>query len=141
MNKFKRNYSQLFAICKKHGWDYKDKVAEFTKNYTDQEHESLSSLTDPQYEEFMVLVLELNKGHRKDFNKKPGDPQRKKLIAIALTMFWGNETSEAVKAVDEWIRKQKFKKGLMAHSPAELDLMVAIMEQKVYPDYLKSLRK
>lgn len=137
----KRDYSQLFAICKRHGWNYKDKVAEFTLLYCKEQHDSLRRLTDPEFDELMLMVVELNKGHRKNFQKKPGDPQRKKLIAIALSMFWGRDTGEAVAAVDKWIQKQKFKKKLMAHTPAELDLMVAVMEQRVYPDYLEGLRK
>jgi len=130
-------YSQFFAICKKHGFDYKEKVAEFTNGETD----SLRKLTDDQFEAMMILMEEMNKGYRKDFEPKPGDKQRKKLIGIAKDMFWGKNTKETVADIDRWCKKQKFKKGLMAHTEKELNLLVAIFEQKVYPDYLHNLNR
>ncbi len=138
----KRNYtpskfSQFHAICKTHGFDYKEKVAEFTNGETD----SLRALTDDQFEGMMILMLEINKGYRRNFEPKPGDQQRKKLIGIAKQMFWGTTTKETVADVDRWCKKQKFKKALMAHTPQELNLLVAIFEQKVYPDYLQNLNR
>lgn len=133
----KRDYSRFFAICKTHRFDYKDKVAEYTKGKTD----SLRALTDDQFTDLMVMMIQINIGYRKDFIPKPGDKQRKKLIGIAKSMFWGKNTEETLVDLDRWIRKQKFKKPLMSHTPNELNLIIAIFEQRVEPDYLTAITK
>jgi hypothetical protein len=131
-------YSQFFAICKAHGFDYKEKVYEFTEGRTD----SLSSLTDLEYTQMMKRLIELNEPMRKatKFEKQPGDAQRKKLIALALLMKWG-DMKQALARLDGWCKKQKYKKGLMQHNEQELSLLVSIFEQRVYPDYLVGLNK
>jgi hypothetical protein len=137
-----RDYKALFAICKQYGLNYKDKVLEFTNGRTD----SLSSLTDSECEVMVDRLKKLNKikvnrGGKK-FEVKPGDPQRKKMIRLALTMHWGNgDMAEALKELDEWCFKQKFKKGFMGHTLSEYDLLVSIFETKVYKDYLRDLNK
>ena len=133
-----RNYKQFFAICKAHGFDKEEKVLEFTEGRT----ASLSDLSDREFGQMMLLLQKLNAPIRQGirFQPKPGDKQRKKLIAIARKMKWGDVPTTLIK-LDEWSRKQKFKKGLMEHSPAELDLLVAIFEQRVYADYLTALNR
>lgn len=132
----KRNYGQFFAICKTHGFDYKEKVYEFTNGRT----VSLSSLSDYEYTEMLKQMIDLNEPARRGFVPKPGDAQRKKMIALALLMRWG-EMKMVMIRLNGWARKQKFKKDLMQHTPAELDLLVSIFEQRVYPDYLVGLNK
>lgn len=132
----KRNYGQFFAICKAHGFDYKEKVYEFTKGRTD----SLSSLSELEFTEMMKLLIELNEPYRKNFTPKPGDQQRKKLIALAMLMRWGNIKMIMIR-LDGWCKKQRYKKGLMAHNEQELSLLVSIFDQRVYPDYLTGLNK
>lgn len=136
MSKPKRNYGQFFAICKAHGFDYKDKVYEFTDGHT----ESLSSLSDLEYTQMMKMLIDLNEPFRKGFEPKPGDKERKKMIALALLMNWG-DIKTVVARIDAWSRKQKFKKGWMQHNPAEISLLVTIFEQRVYPDYLTGLNQ
>ena len=127
-------YSQFFAICKVHGFEYKDKVYEFTNGRT----ESLSSLSELEYTQMMKRLIDLNEPFRKNHRKTPGDKQRKKMMALAYLMNWGSAL-QVVKRLDGWARQQKFKKGWMQHNEAELDLLVAIFEQKVYTHYLTTL--
>lgn len=136
--KKKRNYSDLFGICKERGLNYKDLVYAFTEQRTD----SLSALTDQEYDKLLLQLKRLNKSTKKAGKKKPGDPQRKKMIRLALTMHWGGgDMKNAIDEIDIWCRKQKFKKGFMGHSLPEYDLLVTIFEQKVYGDYLRDLNK
>lgn len=134
----KRNYKQLFAICKAQGFDYKDKVAEISQGRTD----SLKMLTDGEYKELMIRLVRLNEPTRKlaakaDF--KPGDKMRKKMISLAAQMKWGEKMSDILTRLDKWCLDQKYKKPLMQHNEAELSLLVTIFEQRVYADYLKYL--
>ena len=134
----KSKYSDFHAICKQHGLNYKDKVFEFTEGRT----ESLSSLSDTEYAELLKRMQSLNRTGSGNFKIKPGDKQRKKIIRLALTMHWGGgDMKTALGEIDEWCKKQKFKKGFMNHTPAEYDLLVAIFEQKVYGDYFRDLNK
>lgn len=134
----KGKYSDLFGICKQYGLSYKDIVLQFTDGRTD----SLSSLTEQEYDDLIDQLKKLNKTAKKDFKKKPGDPQRKKIISLALIMHWGGgDMKEAIKEIDKWCRKQKFKKGFMQHNEQEYGLLVAIFEQKVYGDFLRDLNK
>lgn len=129
-------YAQFFAICKAHGFDYREKVYEFTEGRTI----SLSALSDLEYTEMMKLLIDLNEPFRKGFVPKPGDKQRKKLIALAMLMRWG-DMKMIITRLNGWCKKQKFKKGLMQHNETELDLLVSIFELRVYPDYLIALNK
>lgn len=128
----KRNYSQLFAICKKHGFDYKDKVAEFTNGRTD----SLKSLTDGEYREMMLRLSRLNEPARKEFVPKPGDQMRKKMLSICSKMHPTENTEQLLKRLNDWCLKQTYKKPLMKHDVGELSLLVTLYEQKVYADFL-----
>lgn len=132
-----RDYKQFFAICKKHGFDYKDKVAEFTNGRTD----SLKALTDGEFKELSIRMAHLNAPARQVFKVKPGDKQRKKMISLASQMRWGPEIAQIIGRLDAWCLKQKFKKPLMKHSENELNLLLAIFEQRVYSDYLTDLNK
>lgn len=131
-----RNYAQLFAICKKHGFDYKDKVAEFTNGRT----ESLKALTDGEYREFMIRLQRLNPQPPKGgFMPKLGDAQRKKMLGIANQMRWGSTNTELVTAVNEWCQKQKYKKDWMQLTVPEINTLLTIFETKVLVDYYKNL--
>jgi len=129
-------YSQLFAICKAHGFEYKEKVYEFTNGRTT----SLTALSEIEYTSMMKLLIDLNEPLRRDWVPKPGDPQRKKLFAIARLMKYGDNRT-IFSRLDQWARKQKYKKSLMQHNPAELDLLVTIFEQRVYTHYLTTLNE
>lgn len=131
-----RNYAQLFAICKAQGFDYKDKVAEFTNGRTD----SLKALTDAEYREMMLQLNKHNAHLRqtKTFEIKPGDKQRKKMIALAKNMG----IADAVWAVNNWcIQYGKYAKPLMQHTPNELNQVLHIYETKYYASYLANLNK
>lgn len=132
----KRNYADFFAICKRHGWNYKDKVAEFTKDRT----ESLSSLSDSEYRE---LLLRAKRFSPVPDNWKPpdGDAQRKKIIAIARDMRWDIRGQDVLmQRIDEWLLKHgKYKKPLNKLSVDELNKVVYIFENEVKPSFLRGL--
>lgn len=123
-------YSQLFAILKKNDLTKEEVVAWFTKGRT----ESLTALSDGEYKE-LLRSLQGNNG------LPPGDQARKKMIAIAKSMNWGNNTKAILAELDKWCLNQKFKKKLMALNVSELGVLVTIFETKVYPDYLSALNK
>lgn len=129
-----RNYAQLFAICKAQGFDYKDKVAEISNGRTD----SLKALTDAEYRE-MMLQLQKHNAHlrqTKKFEVKPGDKQRKKMIALAKNMG----AKQPVDAVNNWcLYYGHYKKPLMQHTENELNQVLHIYETKVYASYLRNL--
>lgn len=137
-----RNYKQLFAICKKYGFDYKDKVAEFTNGKTD----SLKQLTDA---EFNALVLRLHKlttptlGHpttsgKLGFVPKPGDTMRKKIIALAKNMQW-HHSGNIMQQINHWcLHYGKYKIALNQHSPSQLAYLLTQFEE-VYKSYLKDI--
>lgn len=138
MAKKKGKYDDLFAICSQHGLNYKEIVLGFTGGQTD----SLSSLSDENYQRLLLQMKTLNKTKVKDFVKKPGDKARKALIRMAMDMGLGNGNIDAaIIEIDEWCRKQKFKKGFMDHTPAEYGLLVTIFEQRVQSDYFRDLNK
>jgi len=125
-----RNYSQFFAILKKIGRDKEDVVDEFTEGRT----ESLSALTDGEFKEMMTRLAK--------FNTPPlGNDQRRKIIALAKNMRWGKNTRESLIEIDKWLLNQKYQKPLMQLDLQQLGVMVTVLEQKVYPDYLKGLNK
>lgn len=99
--------------------------------------ESTKELTEPEVNHIIANLKALNPALQK-FEPKAGDKQRKKMIAIARMMNWG-DTKAILKRLDSWCKKQKFKKGLMQHNEAELGLLLTIFETKVYADYLKYL--
>ncbi|MGB4776134.1 MAG: hypothetical protein WBP45_13225 [Daejeonella sp.] len=135
-----RDYKQFFAICKKHGLDYKDKVAEFTEGRTD----SLKALTDGEYKEMMIRLSRMN-------TPPPGDAIRKKIISMARQMGWVIKCDAHSKSTPLWIADMqridnwclhygKYKKRLNDHSPAELGVLASIFEE-VLKTYLKGLNK
>lgn len=130
-----RNYKTIFAICKQHGWDYKDKVAEFTEGRTD----SLSILTDA---EVLQLESELKKFNAlpKDWQPQPGNEQRRKMIAIAREMRWDMPNKSALMlSIDYWcLNRTKYKKKLNDLTPDELNKVLHIFE-KVKIDFLKNV--
>lgn len=143
-----RNYKQLFAICKKYGFDYKDKVAEFTHGKTD----SLKQLSDA---EFNALVLslhklttptlrhpskggELTRAGELGFVPKPGDAMRKKIIALAKNMQWHHRGS-IMQQINHWcLHYGKYKIALNQHSPSQLAYLLTQFEE-VYKSYLKDI--
>lgn len=133
-----RQYQQLFAICKRHGLDYKDKVAEFTNGRT----ESLKSLTDGEYKELMTRLSKLNHSARQNFIPKPGDAQRKKIISIAREMRWDQNINFAdlMQRIDNYmLTRTKYKKKLMELSEDELNKVLYIFETEVKRSFLKDL--
>lgn len=125
-----RNYGQFYAICNKIGISKQDIVSGFTKGRTD----SLTALSDTDFNALMVEMQKFN-------TVPPGDLMRKKMLAIAKQMQWGKTTNERLKAIDNWLMKQKFQKPLMQLDVPQLTLMVSVFEQRVLVDYLKGLNK
>ena len=134
----KRNYREFYALIK--GKPYSK--AEIVSSFTEGKTESLSEMSDIQYS----LLMQHIRPSRDlgSFTPKPGDAQRKKMISIARQMNWGDQvqsSSSVVQAVNHWCLKQRYKKPLMQHNVQELNILVTIMEEKVYPSYLKGLNK
>lgn len=132
-----RNYKELFAICKRLGLDYKEEVYNFTNGRTD----SLRKLTDGEY---LHLCISLNKAAPGDWEPKPGDRVRKKMIAIAKQMQWHDprlKKEGLFAALDDWCLNQKYKKRLNDLNVEELGVLATIFEKNVLADYLKALNK
>lgn len=132
-----RDYKQFFAICKKHGFDYKEKVAEFTEGRTD----SLTALSDGEYKEMMLRLTRLNAPMRKGFTPKPGDAQRKKIIGIARDMRW-DARGDAIMMhrIDEFmLNRTKYRKKLNDLTVDELNKVCFIFENEVKSSFLKGL--
>lgn len=123
-------YSQFFAIIKKLDLTKEEVVKEFTKGRTDR----LSALKNSEFNELMDTLQQFN-------SPPPGDAMRKKMIGIAKSMNWGRNTKDIIASIDTWLLKQKYKKTMMQHQPAELSIMLTILETKVYPEYLQQLNK
>lgn len=132
-----RDYKQFFAICKRHGFDYKDKVAEFTEGRT----ESLKALTDGEFKELMIRMSRLNTPYRKQFTPPPGDTQRKKIIAIARDMRWDAKGKEAMmQRIDDFLlTRTKYRKRLNSLSVDQLNRVAYIFEHEVKASFLKGL--
>lgn len=132
-----RDYKQFFAICKKHGFDYKEKVAEFTEGRT----ESLTALSDGEYKEMMVRLTRLNEPMRKSFTPKPGDKQRKKIIAIARDMRWDVQGAKVMMQRINYycLNKTKYKKTLNNLTVDELNKVVYIFEHEVKKSFLNNI--
>lgn len=135
-----RNYKQFYALCNVQGLDKEEVVNEISKGRTT----SLKELTDPEWFALICWLTPLSKAH---WQPKPGDRQRKKMISIARQMNWHMErgvdvgVSYIVNRIDRWARAQKYKKPLMEHTEAELNVLLTIFEQKVFADYLRDLNK
>ena len=133
--KMDRNYKQVYAILKDIGLSKEEAVLDFTDGRSD----SLSSLDDGDFQEFMAR-LRYFQPIPSGWQPKAGDAQRKKMIGIARSMHWGKNTAEIVSRLDDWCLKQKFKKKLNDHTVAELGTLVTIFENKVYTGYLKNIK-
>lgn len=132
-----RDYKQFFAICKRHGWDYRDKVAELTQGRTD----SLKALTDGEYHELLTRAQRFNTPPVGQWKPKPGNAQRRKMIAIARDMRWDAQSNEAMmQRLDNWCLTQtKYKKKLNQLSEDELNKVLYVFEYEVKKDFLKSI--
>lgn len=126
-----RDYKTFFAICKALGLDKEEVVFEFTGGET----KSLSALNDGEWKELMIQ-LRKRQPARKPTEVRPGDAQRKKMIAIAGKMNWGTNTMEVVGKLNQWLR-DTYGKELNEFEVTELNRIVWVMENKVYKDYLK----
>ncbi len=132
-----RDYKQFFAICKAHGFDYKDKVAEFTDGRTD----SLRGLSDEEWVALERRMLSLNAPFRKrTFKPRPGDAQRKKMLSIARQMGWVRDGRTDVSRVNDWCLSQKYKKGLNELTMVELNTLLYIFETKVLASYYEGFK-
>lgn len=130
-----RNYRQVYAILKDIGLSKEEAVRDFTEGKSD----SLSSLSDGEFKEFMIRLRRFQPVPT-GWKPSPGDAQRKKMIGLARSMHWGRDTIEIIARLDDWCLKQKFKKKLNDHTVAELGTLVTIFENKVYTGYLKALK-
>lgn len=133
------DYKQFFAICKAHGFDYKDKVSEFTNGRTD----SLKSLTDGEFRELMLRLKGLNAYQRKTFTPRPGDLQRKKIIGIARDMHWDKEGKDKLMLrIDEFmINRTRYKRRLNELTLDELNKVLYIFEQEVKRSFLTGFNR
>lgn len=127
-----RNYRAFYAILNKLGLEKEDVVSEFTSGRTD----SLRALTDGEFRELMLRLG--RKQSVKEWKPKPGDAQRKKLIAIAGAMHWGKDTLEIVGKLNVWM-KGHWGKELNEYDENELNRIVWVMENKIYKEFLKSI--
>lgn len=130
-----RNYRQVYAILKDIGLSKEEAVLDFTEGKSD----SLSSLSDGEFKEFMIRLRRFQPVP-KGWQPRAGDAQRKKMIGLARSMHWGRDTIEIIARLDDWCLKQKFKKKLNDHTVTELGTLVTIFENKVYTGYLKALK-
>jgi len=134
----KRDYRSFFAFCKMAGRDYKEVVLEFTEGRTD----SLRELGDREYLELLIVAKGFNKVPV-SWKPAPGDAQRKKMIALAKQMNWGNgDRNVLLIEIDEWLLKQpKFAARLNALSLDQLGRALYVFEHKVFADFMKGLNK
>ena len=130
-----RDYKKLFAILKAIGLTKEEAVMDFTEGKSD----SLKSLNDGEFKEFMIRLRRLQPAPKK-WQPSPGDGQRKKMIGLAKSMHWGRDTLEVIARLDEWCLKQKYHKRLNDLSVMELGTLLTIFEHKVYTGYLKGIK-
>ena len=126
-----RNYKVFFAICKAVGLDKEEVVYEFTGGRTS----SLKDIDDGEFKELMIRLRRMQPAKAPQ-SVRPGDAQRKKMIAIAGKMNWGTNTLEIVGRLNGWLRGT-YGKELNELDVAELGKVLWVMENKIYKDYLK----
>jgi len=140
-----RNYPQFFAICRAYDLE-KDGLAHDVSNGRTQ---SLRALTDKEWNQLMDYLKSIQ-AEQKNWQPKPGDIQRKKMISIARQMNWfpltaPEDGAQGIKMImarlDNWCLQQKYKKPLMEHTVQELNILVSIFEEKVFKSYLVGLNK
>lgn len=130
-----RNYAQFFAICKALGLDKEETVLDFTEGRTS----SLSALSDGEYHELITRLRKLQPAiSTVNFTPKPGDAQRKKLIALAGKMNWGNNTVEIVGRLNNW-SEENYGVELNELDVNTLNKVLWVMENKIYKDYLQKI--
>lgn len=128
-----RDYGQFFAICKVVGREKEDVILEFTQGRT----ASLSSLNDEDWKELMRLIRKW-KISKAPISISDGDPQRKKMIAIAGKMHWGENIIEILERLNLWCKSQ-YGKGLNELDVPTLNRAVWVMANKIYKEYLNKL--
>lgn len=128
-----RNYPEFFAICKAAGVEYKEVVFEFTSGRTD----SLRALNDGEYHELFIRVRQWQPTRKPNISI-PGDAQRKKLIALAGKMNWGNNTIEIVGRLNNW-SLENYGVELNQLDVNTLNKVLWVMENKIYKDYLNKV--
>lgn len=127
-----RNYKMFYAIVKQYDLDKEEVVYEFTGGRTS----SLRALTDGEFHELMIKLQKRQKPSK--WSPKPGDNQRKKLIAIAGAMHWGQNTMEIIGKLNVWIESH-WGKRMNDCSEDEINRILWVMENKIYKEYLKSI--
>lgn len=127
-----RNYPQFFAICKAVGKDKDAVILEFTDGRTDR----LSDLNDGEWHELEMRVRRWQTPRKPNITI-PGDQQRKKLIALAGKMRWGNTTVEIVGRLNAW-SQENYGVELNQIDIKTLNKVVGVME-KIYKEYLKKV--
>ncbi len=128
-----RNYAQFFAICKAVDKDKDIVVLEFTGGRTDR----LSDLSDGEWRELELKVRKWQKPRKPNITIE-GDQQRKKLIAIAGKMNWGNNTMEIVGRLNNWCQTN-YGKELNELDVPTLNKAIWVMEERILKPYLKSI--
>lgn len=126
-------YARFFAICRSHGLVKEEVVLDFTGGRTS----SLSALSDGEFNEMMIRLSRLQPPPR-EWSPPPGDLQRKKLIAIAGKMNWGESTIEIVGRLNVFLQ-EKYGKELSQFNVEELNRIVWVFENKIYTSYLKTI--
>lgn len=128
-----RNYRQFFAICKAVGKDKDVVILEFTEGRTDR----LSDLNDGEWHELELRVRKWQKPRKPNLSIA-GDLQRKKLIALAGKMNWGNNTMEIVGRLNNW-SIENYGVELNKLDVVTLNKVLWVMENKIYKEYLKKV--
>ncbi len=126
-------YKAYFAIeAKLHKRGHPVDRAMLVELFTDGEHESLSKLDSDRYKAFIEWL-------NNNFKEQLGDPalekmQRKALHYLKHEMKWTKEM------IDAWcIKYSPFHKVFDKHTTTEINKLLAIIENKVYPNYMKKL--
>lgn len=128
-----RNYRQFFAICKAVDKDKDVVILEFTEGRTDR----LSDLSDGEWHELELRVRKWQPTRKPNISI-PGDAQRKKLIALAGKMNWGNNTIEIVGRLNNW-SQENYGVELNQLDVNTLNKVLWVMENKIYKDYLNKV--
>lgn len=116
---------------------------EAVHEFTDGRTKSCRELSDWEFNELFAKLVSLQSSVRKipdDWEPKPGDSQRKKLIALAKSMHIGKPTSLILDVLDDFCIRQKGKK-MNDLSEAELGEVLTIYETKVYTSHLKGVQR
>lgn len=133
------SYKAYFAIEKQIklvGYDvHRDELISL---FTDNKKDSLKSLTEREYKEFLNwLNLRFQLREKKRWEGTAEDKMRKKLIQLFV-----HEMGYTIKELNGWcVKYGPFHKKLNDHSHNELVKLVTIAKEKVYPDYMKRVTR